>query len=192
MPATALPRLAALRPKPVVTAIRLMYVGALLAVAGVFVNALTRSEITDSLKHANASRSPGDRLSAADLDHAASLTYAAFLTMSALAVLLWLVMAVTNSRGIGWARIVATVLAVMNLLLTFGMTTRGTAAAAIAEAPTVLVGAAAVILLWQPVSSTFFDRCAALRAARRAKSATPASPDADSQRGPQERRTPEL
>ena len=40
------------------------------------------------------------------------------------------------------ARIVATVLAVLNLLLTIGMATRGTLAGTIAEAPTVLVGAA--------------------------------------------------
>jgi hypothetical protein len=187
MPTAAPSRLAALRPKPVVTAIRLMYVGALLAVIGVLVNVLTRSEITDSLKHANASRSVGDRLSPSDLQHAANLTYVAFLTMSALAVLLWLLMAVTNSRGRGWARIVATVLAVMNLLLTIGMATRGTAAASIAEAPTVLVGAAAVILLWQPPSTTFFDRCAALREVRR----NPATASgAEIGQGPQERRMP--
>lgn len=161
------PRLAQLRPKQVVNAVRLMYAGVLLALVGVLVNALSRDAITTSLEDANASRSPADRLTPDELQHAAGLTYTAFLVMSALAVVVWLVMAVTNSRGRGWARIVATVLAVLNLLLTIGMVTRGTAAGAIAEAPTVLVGAAVVWLLWQPASTTFFDRVARLREAGR-------------------------
>jgi hypothetical protein len=167
--APAPPRLAQLRPKQVVTATRLMYAGALLALIGVFVNALSRDEITRTLRHTNAARSPGDRLTGQELRQAADITYTAFLVMSVVAVVVWLIMAVAGSRGQGWARIVATVLAVMNLLLTIGMATRGTAAAAIAEAPTVLVGAAAVWLLWQPASTRFFEQCATLRAARRAR-----------------------
>jgi|SRR5579875_477548 len=163
------PRLAQLRPKQVVTATRLMYAGVLLALIGVLVNALSHDQITRTLERANASRSPGDRLSAADLRHAAGLTYTAFVVMSVAAVVVWLVMAVTNARGQGWARIVATVLAVMNLLLTIGMATRGTPAAAIAEAPTVLVGTAVVWLLWHPASTRFFEQCAMLRAARRSR-----------------------
>ena len=162
------PRLAQLRPRQVVTATRLMYGGVLLALVGVLVNALSRDEITRVLERANASRSPGGRLSATDLRHAAGLTYTAFLVMSVAAVVVWLVMAVTNARGQGWARIVATVLAVMNLLLTIGMATRGTAAATIAEAPTVLLGAAVAWLLWQPASTRFFEQCAMLRTTRRA------------------------
>lgn len=167
MSAPAPPRLAALRPKPVVTAVRLMYAGVLLALIGVLVNALSRDAITSALEHTNNSRAPADRLSATDLRQAAELTYDAFLAMSVVASVVWLVMAIANSRGLGWARIVATVLAVMNLLLTIGMATRGTAAAAVAEIPTLLVGAAAVRLLWQQASSTFFERSAALRAARK-------------------------
>lgn len=165
MTAPSPPRLAQLRPKQVVTATRLMYVGVLLALIGVLVNALSKPAIVSALERTNASRSPGDRLSGDQLQQAAGVTYTGFLVMSAVAVALWLVMAVTNSRGQGWARIVATVLAVMNLLLTIGMTTRGTPAAAIAEAPTVLVGAAVIWLLWQPASSTFFEQSARLRAA---------------------------
>lgn len=149
-------------------ATRLMYVGVLLALIGVLVNALSRDAITSTLEHTNASRAPADRLTTHELHHAAGLTYTAFIVMSSIAVVTWLVMAVTNSRGQGWARIVATVLAVMNLLLTIGMATRGTAAGAIAEVPTVAVGAAVVWLLWQPPSTTFFDRCATLRAVGRA------------------------
>lgn len=149
-------------------ATRLMYVGVLLALIGVLINALSRDAITSTLEHTNASRAPADRLTTHELHHAAGLTYTAFIVMSSIAVVTWLVMAVTNSRGQGWARIVATVLAVMNLLLTIGMATRGTAAGAIAEAPTVVVGAAVVWLLWQPPSTTFFDRCATLRAVGRA------------------------
>lgn len=160
------PRLAALRPKSVVTAVQLMYAGVVLGLAGVLVNALSRGAITRALEHTNASRPAGDRLSAGELKHAADLTYDGFLTMSILATVVWLVMAITNSRGISWARIVATVLVVMNLLLTIGMATRGTTAAAVAEVPTLLVGAAAAWFLWQPASSTFFERCAILRASR--------------------------
>lgn len=167
-PAPAPPRLASLRPKSVVTAIQLMYAGLVFALIGVLVNALSRDAITRALEHTNESRSPGDRLSASDLKEAADLTYDGFLAMSILAAVVWLVMAIANSRGLGWARIVATVLVVMNLLLTIGMATRGTTAATIAEVPTLLVGAAAAWLLWQPPSTTFFERCAAVRTAGRA------------------------
>lgn len=167
------PRLAALRPKPVVTAIRLMYAGVLLALIGVLVNALSRDAITRALEHTNNSRSTGNRLSAADLRQAADLTYDGFLTMSIVATVVWLVMAVANSRGLGWARIVATVLVVMNLLLTIGMATRGTTAATIAEVPTLLVGAAAVWLLWQQPSNRFFEQCAALRTTPRGRQPMP-------------------
>lgn len=167
MSAPAPPRIAQLRPKPVVTAVRLMYAGLLLALIGVAVNAMSHHAITRALEHTNASRSPADRLTADELGRAASLTYTAFLVLSVLAAIVWVVMAVTNSRGQGWARIVATVLVVLNLLLTIGMATRGTAAAAIAEVPTVLVGAGAGWLLWQPASSRFFEQCEALRAHRR-------------------------
>ncbi|GHB68962.1 hypothetical protein [Flexivirga endophytica] len=163
MSAPTRPRLSALRPKPVVNAIRLMYAGVVLALIGVLVNALSRGSIARALERTNDGRSPGDRLSADDLQHAADLTYTAFLAMSIAATVVWLVMAVANSRGLGWARIVSTVLVVLNLLLTIGMATRGTAATAIAEVPTLLVGAAAVWLLWQPASTTFFERCAGLR-----------------------------
>lgn len=172
MPAPTRPSLAALRPKSVVTAVRLMYAGVLLAIIGVVVNALSRGQISNALEHANASRSPSDRLSTSQLHRAADLTYTAFLTMSVLAAFLWLGMAVTNSAGHGWARIVATVLAVMNLLLTIGMLTRGTAAAAIAELPTVLIGAGVVWLLWQPASNGFFEQAAARRITRRAAQLT--------------------
>jgi len=125
--------LAALRPKPVVTAIRLMYAGVLLALIGVLVNAFSRGAITRALERTNEGRSVGDRLSTGDLQHAADLTYTSFLTLSVVATVGWLVMAVANSRGLGWARIVSTVLVVMNLLLTIGMTTRGTTATAVAR-----------------------------------------------------------
>jgi hypothetical protein len=166
-PAPAPPRLASQRPKSVVTAIQLMYAGLVFALIGVLVNALSRDAITRALQHTNDSRSPGDRLSAGDLKEAADLTYDGFLAMSILAAVVWLVMAIANSRGLGWARIVATVLVVMNLLLTIGMATRGTTAATIAEVPTLLIGAAAAWLLWQPPSTTFFERCSVLRTARR-------------------------
>lgn len=137
-----------------------MYAGVLLSLIAVLVNALSHGPITRALRNANAGRSPGDRLSAADLHRAASLTYSIFLTLSIVATFVWLVMAVANSRGVGWARIASTVLAVLNLLLTVGMATRGTAATAIAQLLTLLAGAGAVWLLWQPASTTFFERCA--------------------------------
>lgn len=170
MPASTPPRLAALRPKSVVTAIQLMYAGMVLALIGILVNAFSRGAITRALEHTNTSRSPGDRLSAADLKQAADLTYDGFLIMSIVAAVVWLVMAIANSRGLGWARILATVLVVMNVLLTIGMATRGTTAATLAEVPTLLIGAGAAWLLWQPPSSTFFERCATLRRQPRADS----------------------
>lgn len=176
MSAPAPPRLAQLRPRSVVLAVRLMYAGLLFALIGVAVNALSRHAILTSLERTNASRQAQERLSAGSLHDAADLTYQAFLVMSILAAVVWVVMAVANSRGRSWARIVATVLAVLNVLLTIGMATKGTAAAAIAEVPTVLVGAAAAWLLWQRPSSRFFEQSDALRSARRERQAANRQP----------------
>ncbi|NNG39175.1 hypothetical protein HJ588_07795 [Flexivirga sp. ID2601S] len=144
-------------PRPVVNALRLMYAAAALAVVGIAVTAGSRGAIRDSLRESNASRPAGDRLDAAEVRRAADLAGNGFLTMAIVAAVLWLVMALLLRSGRPWTRIVATVLAVLNVLLAIGMVTRGVAAMAAVQSLTAVVGLLVVALLWQRRSTRFFD-----------------------------------
>ncbi|WP_265446110.1 hypothetical protein [Flexivirga meconopsidis] len=144
-------------PRPVINALRLMYAAAALAAVGIVVTAASRGAIRDSLRQSNASRPAGDRLDAGELQRAGDLAGNGFLTMAIVATVLWLAMALLLRSGRAWTRIVATVLAVLNVLLAIGMITRGVAGMAVVQSVTALIGVLVVALLWQRRSTRFFD-----------------------------------
>ncbi|TWE09369.1 hypothetical protein [Rudaeicoccus suwonensis] len=145
------------RPASVVTAVKLMYAGAALSILTVATTAASRHSLRHTIQDANRHRTGSAHLSAAQVTRAADLTYSVFVTLSLIGLVLWLVMALANRAGHGWARILATVLAVMNVLLIIGFLTRGTPVLALVSVPTLIVGVAATVLLWKPSSTAFFD-----------------------------------
>ena len=146
-------------PAPVLTAVKLMYAGAAVSVAGLIIGlALIIVDIDVAargqfLGHSLAAQKP--------------LVITVWMVFGLVMIALWLWMARANGQGRTWARIVSTVLfGLATLQLPGGFTQpvsdAGFGATVLYYGGTVLfvaawlVGAAAVWLLWRPASSAFF------------------------------------
>ena len=146
-------------PAPVLTAVKLMYAGAAVCVAGLIIGlALIIVDIDVAargqfLGHSLAAQKP--------------LVITVWMVFGLVVIALWLWMARANGQGRTWARIVSTVLfGLATLQLPGGFTKpvshAGFGATVLYYGGTVLfvaawlVGAAAVWLLWRPASSAFF------------------------------------
>ena len=143
-------------PAPVLTAVKLMYAGAAVSVAGLIIGlALIIVDIDVAargqfLGHSLAAQKP--------------LVITVWMVFGLVVIALWLWMARANGQGRNWARILSTVLfglATLQLIsggwrpvshAGLGVTVLGLADGVL----TWLAGAAAVWLLWRPASSAFF------------------------------------
>ena len=148
-------------PAPVLTAVKLMYAGAAVSVAGLIIGlALIIVDIDVAargqfLGHSLAAQKP--------------LVITVWMVFGLVVIALWLWMARANGQGRKWARILSTVLfGLATLQLPGGFTQpvsdAGFGATVLYYGGTVLfvaawlVGAAAVWLLWRPASSAFFKQ----------------------------------
>jgi len=126
-------------PRPVRTAVLLMYVGAALTAITLIVTVATMHTIETAIRN----NSTYTAAQAHQLAVAAIVEYVVTLG-------LWLLMAWANRAGHGWARITATVLFALNLF-------RGSASISVLFAVLVwLIGLGAVVLLWRKESSEYF------------------------------------
>lgn len=144
----------AAKPKSIDLAQKLMYAGAGLAVVNAIVTLLTADSIKDKVRD-----KLGSTASQAELDSAFSSFNTQAIISAVIGVVLWLLMAKFNGDGKKWARIVATVLFVISTLsLLFNLM------AGVATAPillilvlTWLVGLGAIILLYKPESTQYYN-----------------------------------
>lgn len=133
-------------PRPVRTAVLLMYVGAALTAITLVVTVVTLHTIETAILN-NSTYTPRQ---AHQLAIAAIVEYAVTLG-------LWLLMAWGNRAGQNWARITATVLFALNTLGLLLNVVRGSASISVLFAGLVwLVGLGAVVLLWRKESSQYF------------------------------------
>jgi hypothetical protein len=160
-------------PAPVLTAVKLMYVGAAVNTVTLIISLALIGDIKAALRKANPS------LTAAQVSDLNALITLAIVS-GLVVIALWLWMARANGQGRNWARILSTVLfglATLELISVlpqypgrhlghfviggqvqpvihfgFGVTVLGL----IVPVLTWLVGLAAVWLLWRPASSAFF------------------------------------
>lgn len=141
-------------PPPVRTAVRLMWVGAALALLNLLLLPLQTDTIRDQFAD-----QPDVGI---DPDTLVSTTIAAGVVLGLIAVGLWVLMALMNGKGKSWARITATVLGGLNIL---SLLASLSGAAGTALPPLALVlGVASLILagvivylLWQRPASEWFD-----------------------------------
>jgi hypothetical protein len=150
-------------PGPVRTAVRLMLAGgAVTALVGVF---LVIATIADK----NAlSDSSGKKLTSGELTGSVVYTLVIYL----LQVTIWVLMARMNRAGRGWARWVASVLAVLSTIDAFSIVNglRGGETLTVIEIVFIVVtlalwiiGASAALLLWRAESGVYFKARAAAR-----------------------------
>jgi hypothetical protein len=139
-------------PRPVVLAVRLMYLGAALSAAGLISSLL----LTRGLREAIIATSKV-HLTPAQVSTREHAIIGSAIVSGLVGIGLWLLMAWANGRGQSWARIVATVLCGINTLgLVFSLTVAHTAAGLLLSIAIWLAGVGAVILLWQRESSSYF------------------------------------
>ncbi|HVB41398.1 MAG TPA: hypothetical protein VNF47_01670 [Streptosporangiaceae bacterium] len=139
-------------PRPVVTAVRLMYAGAAVSAAEIIIGLATignlRSAIRSQFPHYTASQVHSAQV--------ATLTFAAVAGL--LAIGLWVWMAWANGAGKSWARIVASVLFGINTIDLLTLVARPYAITGLLLAILVwLIGLGAIVLLWQRESSAYYQ-----------------------------------
>ena len=133
-------------PRPVRTAVLLMYVGAAITAITLVVTLLTIHSIETTLENkANYTPQQAHQFVVATI-------VAAVVTLG-----LWLLMAWANRNGYIWGRMIATILFALNTVDLVVATVRGAAALSLLFAVVIwLIGLAAIVLLWRKESGEYF------------------------------------
>jgi hypothetical protein len=144
-------------PSSLLTAVRLMYVGA--ALSAVFlVIGLTQ---TDSLRDQITDSQP--ELTTDEIDAAVAVGTAVAAIIGLISVGLWIWMAVMNRKGRSWARIVATVLGGLNIVFTLIGLTQNVGVGTIVNMISIVLAAAILWLLYRPESSAYYAAMSGVR-----------------------------
>ena len=138
-------------PESVLTAVKLMYAGAIDSAQDIVVGLVTIGSLRSALQRANPSYTSSQL-------HIAEVAGVAFIVFFGLVgVGLWIWMAMANKRGANWARIVATVFFGLDTLSLLANFARPEALFIRLVGLLIwLIGLGAVILLWQRQSSEYF------------------------------------
>jgi hypothetical protein len=152
LPAQSLPAI----PQPVATAVKLMYAGAVVSLIGIGLNLTTAGSARSRI----AAKSPS--LTPVQVTDAVHAEVGVFIALGLIGAAFWLWMSRSCRAGKGWARIVSTVLfAVATISIVLSVTSAGGLAfgsvTKLYELVGWLIGLAAIILLWQRVSSDYFN-----------------------------------
>lgn len=157
------------RPPAMDLAVRLMYAGAVLQVLAGLASLLQnrddlRSQIRDQLE------SQGSQVTDAAVNTAMAVSFGAAVVFGLIYAGLWVLMAVFNGRGKSWARIVATVLGGLNIVLTvvgvLASRSTGLGGGFVATVFQVLIAALGIVilvLLWRRESSEYYAGTSAPR-----------------------------
>ncbi len=152
------------RPKPtppssILTAVKIMYAGAALSALGLVMSLLT----VDSARERLAEINPD--FTADELDAGVAFGIALAIVFGVLGILLWVWMAESNRRGKSWARIVATVLGGLNIVLTLFGLFRGQSTGLVLVFNLISAALAAVILylLYRPDSNAYYEAMSDIR-----------------------------
>ncbi|MEP7024906.1 MAG: hypothetical protein ABJB47_14135 [Actinomycetota bacterium] len=138
-------------PPPVQMAVRLMYIGAALSVAGLIITLVTVGSLKSVILKANPT------FTDSQLHTAEVGAVIVYVVSGLIAVGLWIWMALKNQAGKSWARITATVFFGLNtLFLLLSLVRPHAGLALVLGVLDWLVGLGATILLWRRESSQFF------------------------------------
>jgi hypothetical protein len=137
-------------PTSLLAAVKLMYVGAGLSLLGMFFALATRSQLRDQLIEED----PGQ--TADELDRAVNMASGVSVVIGLIAVGLWLWMAQANGRGQAWARIVATVLFGLNIVLTAYNLAQTTGFGVVVNITAIVLSGAILWLLYRKDSTAYY------------------------------------
>ena len=131
-------------------AVKLMYVGAGLSLLGMLFALATRGQLRDQLIEEDPDQT------AAELDRAVNMASGVSLVIGLIAVGLWLWMARANGRGEAWARIVATVLFGLNIVLTTYNLAQTTGFGVVINITAIVLSGAILWLLYRKDSNAYY------------------------------------
>lgn len=137
-------------PSSLLAAVKLMYVGAGLQALALVFSFAARVELREQI----AEEQP--ELTADQVERAMNIQLLSVAIVDILAIAMWIWMAQTNQRGLEWARIVATVLAPLNIAFTFFSLSQAAGVAIIIRFLTIALSAAILFLLYRPDSTAFY------------------------------------
>lgn len=141
-------------PQSVLTAVKLMYVGAGLAVLSLITTFVARDEIREQ----TIDSAVDGGMSVSEAESLADSSVAVVFVISALVVGLWIWMARANRRGKRWARVTATVLGGLNIVFTLGsLVSGGSGLNFVVSLVTLALAAYILWLLYRPGSSAYFQ-----------------------------------
>lgn len=141
------------QPSTILTAVRLMYLGAALSLLGVLLTFTQTDAIRDAVEDSDSS------LTASEVDDRVTVTVALVVVAGLIGVGLWVWMAVKNGQGRSWARVVATVLGALNIvftLLNLGGDT-ATPFSVVSGLVSLVLAGVILYLLYRPESTRFYD-----------------------------------
>lgn len=152
------------KPSSVALAEKLMYGGAVVTLLGGLMSLFgDRQEMADTIR-AELERQGMDA-SSSTVDAAVTTGIVTGVLFAVVGAAIWALMGRLNGKGVGWARIVATILGVIGVALTiFGLAgsamvpgaASGNVLSTILSILTGLIALAVVVLLWRKDSSQFF------------------------------------
>lgn len=141
-----------LPPSSVLTAVHLMWAGAVLDLLLGIVSALrAESVVTETVRSSGVATDPGF------VDLVGTGARVGGVVGALVTGALWMWMATANGSGRAWARVVASVFYAVALLSTFVTTLGRDLVALLLVLPGFVVGSVAVVLLWLPASSQYYD-----------------------------------
>lgn len=141
------------QPPAIRLAVRLMWLGALVTVLG----SLSVFFQTDTLR--DRLRDNDSTLTKSDLDAAVTAIIGFTVVVGVIVVALWLWMAYANGQGKSWARVVATVLGVLNVLFVLGGLAMGnqTGLGLGFNLVNLVLAVVILVLLYRPDSSAYYQ-----------------------------------
>jgi tryptophan-rich sensory protein len=155
-PAGGAPAAAVPQPPSVRNAVRLMWVGAAISLISLVVTLATLGSLKQQIR--DSVRDSGQNVTQSQVDAAFAGAIVFSVVIALIAVGLWLWMAWKNGQGRQWARIVATVLGVLNVIFTLlsFVGNRATAGAQILSVIDLVIAVAILVLLWRKESTDFY------------------------------------
>lgn len=151
------------QPSSIVTAVKLMYAGAALSVLSLVYSFATIGNLKDDIR-AELQKNDAN-VSQSTIDAAYSITIVFAVIFGLIGALLWVWMAWKNGQGRKWARVVATVLGVFNVLGLLFSLAGGNAEpiSLILSALSCALAVTILVLLYKKESTAFYDGVAASR-----------------------------
>lgn len=148
------------RPRPLRTAVILMYVGAVVSGLYALLILVAGDSIRDALRDSFEDADTGT--SEVDIDSMVDGTFAVIVGLFVVAVVLWVWMAWANNRGRSWARVVATILGVLGILFMLLNLTAGGLNTVIALVWILLAGSI-LFLLYRSETSEYYAAVSRMR-----------------------------